>query len=323
MDQDGATAVGADAQGSTGADAQGSVLVVGEALVDVVRRADGSVDEHPGGSPANVALGLARLGRATHLLTHLGDDDRGAVVRAHLEGDGVHLVPGSVQPGPTSLAQAAIASDGSATYDFSLTWDPPVPQLPPGLLAVHTGSIATTLQPGAATVERILRGARGGATTCYDPNLRPRIMGSAEQVRATVESLVAVSDVVKVSDEDLRWLLPGADPEQVVDRWASAGPAVVVLTGGNQGALAVCAAGRVRVSAPRVAVADTVGAGDSFMAALVDALWSLDLLGAAARPALRAVAVADLEAAAQRAVRAAAITVSRPGADPPRRAELA
>jgi fructokinase len=308
--------------GEGGGAPEGAVLVVGEALVDVVRRADGSVEEHPGGSPANVALGLARLGRTTHLLTHLGDDARGGLVQAHLQRSGVHLVPGSVQPGPTSTAQAAIDADGSATYDFELAWSPPRTDLPPDLVAVHTGSIAATLQPGAATVQRILSGHHGRATTSYDPNLRPRIMGSPELVRAQVEALVAVSDVVKVSDEDLAWLAPGTPPEELLATWLRLGPALVVMTRGGDGAVALTADGRVSVPGVAVEVADTVGAGDSFSSALLDALWSQGLLGAEARPALRTIAADRLEAALRHAVRAAGVTVSRPGADPPTRADL-
>lgn len=300
----------------------GSILVVGEALVDVVRRADGTVEEHPGGSPANVALGLARLGRSTHLLTHLGDDARGARVAAHLEGDGVQLVPGAVHEGPTSTAQATIAADGSATYEFSLAWDPVATDLPADPVAVHVGSIATTLQPGAGTVEQVLRGSRASATTCYDPNLRPAIMGSPAAVGPTVARLVAAADVVKVSDEELGWLTGGADPEQVVTGWLDQGPAVVVMTRGSGGALALCRDGRVDVAAPRVEVADTVGAGDSFMAALIDALWTMDLLGARTLGKLRVISTEQLDEAVRHAVAAAAITVSRPGADPPTRAEL-
>ncbi len=314
-------------EGAVGADGSGgAVLVVGEALVDVVRRADGSVDEHPGGSPANVALGLARLGRATHLLTHVGDDERGARITAHLQASGVHLVAGSVQPGASSTAQAVLAGDGSATYDFQLEWNPPAPgggDLPADLLAVHTGSIAATLAPGAAEVERLLTDHHGRVTTSYDPNLRPRIMGSPDAVRDQVERLVTVADVVKISDEDARWLHEDRTPEGVVAGWLAGGSALVVLTRGSGGATALCRAGEVTVAAPPVRVADTVGAGDSFTSGLLDALWSQGLLGGPARGALAAISTSALELAVHRAVAAAAVTVSRPGADPPRRDELA
>ncbi|SDQ69735.1 carbohydrate kinase [Quadrisphaera sp. DSM 44207] len=300
----------------------GGVLVIGEALVDVVVPVDGEAVEHPGGSPANVALGLARLGRETHLLTHLGDDGRGEAVRRHLEASGVQLVEGSVQPGRTSTAEAALAADGSATYAFDLTWSLPRTPLPQAPLAVHTGSIAAVLQPGAATVERIMAGASGDATTSYDPNLRPDLMGEPAAVRAPVEALVAVSDVVKLSEEDAAWLVPGTAPEELAAAWLRLGPAVVVLTRGADGMVALCRAGRVEVPAERVRVADTVGAGDSAMAALLDGLWEHGLLGGPAREALAGIGTGVLQDVVRRAVRAAAITVSRPGADPPTRAEL-
>lgn len=300
----------------------GGVLVVGEALVDVVVRADGSTDEHPGGSPMNVAIGLARLGRETRLLTRLGQDERGAAVLRHVEASGVRLVEGSVQPVSTSVATAVLAADGSASYVFDLVWDLAPAVLPEEPLAVHTGSIAAVLEPGAAAVERIVRDAAGRATTTYDPNLRPDLMGSPDAVLDRVERLVAASDVVKLSDEDAAWLVPGTAPHELAERWLGLGPSVVVLTRGERGMLGLCRAGGVDVPAPRVQVADTVGAGDSAMAALLDGLWRHDLLGGPARGALRAVGTDVLDDVVRRAVRAAAITVSRPGADPPSAAEL-
>lgn len=299
-----------------------AVLVVGEALVDVVQSPDGSCAEHVGGSPANVALTLARLGRPTHLLTHVGDDSRGERVQRHLQASGVQLVPGSVVPGATSVARALLAEDGSASYEFDLRWELPRTRLPQDVVAVHTGSIAAVLEPGASTVERILLGAHRHATTSYDPNLRPVLMGSPEQVRPLVETLVAASDVVKLSDEDARWLYPGTEPEQLLQVWRRLGPAVVVLTRGGDGAVARCAAGRAEVPGRPVRVADTVGAGDSFSGALLDALWARDLLGGSRRDALRSIDTDGLAEVLDHAVRVSAITVSRPGADPPTRAEL-
>ncbi|MFZ5869521.1 MAG: carbohydrate kinase family protein [Actinomycetota bacterium] len=298
------------------------VLVVGESLVDVVTRADGTTSEHPGGSPANVALGLARLGRETYLLTHLGDDERGRLVADHLEASGVVLVDGSVVPGRTSVARAVLDADGSATYEFDLEWALPARPLPPNPLAVHTGSIAAVLQPGAATVERIVLGARHHATVTYDPNLRPDLMGDAAEVRSHVEGFVAASDVVKLSEEDAAWLAPATAVEHLLEQWLHLGPSVVVLTRGGDGALALCREGDVRVDAPAVTVADTVGAGDAFMSGLIDGLWSADLLGGGRRDALLRIEPATLTDVLSHAVRVAAVTVSRPGADPPTRADL-
>ena len=299
------------------------VLVVGEALVDVVVRPDGSVSEHPGGSPLNVAIGLARLGRETHLLTRLGSDQRGRAVLAHLERSGVRVVAGSVLPVPTATAAATLAPDGSATYEFDLHWELGPASLPAAPAAVHTGSIAAVLEPGASAVQQIVHDHRDrGVTISYDPNARPLLMGRAADVRGRVEGLVAASDLVKLSDEDAAWLSPEEPAEELATRWLGLGPAIVVLTRGGTGMLALCRAGRVEVPAPHVDVADTVGAGDSAMAGLLDGLWQHDLLGAGARPALAAVRPQVLAAVVGHAARAAAITVSRPGADPPTRAQL-
>jgi fructokinase len=297
-------------------------LVVGEALVDVVVRPDGAVSEHPGGSPLNVAIGLARLGRETHLLTRLGEDERGRSVLRHLEDSGVRLVEGSLRPVTTATAAATLAADGSATYEFDLHWELGQAALPAAPIAVHTGSIAAVLEPGASTVVQVVRDQRDQATISYDPNARPLLMGSPADVRGRVEELVAVSDVVKVSDEDAAWLAPDESAEELAGRWLGLGPSVVVLTSGAAGMLGLCRAGRVEVPAPRVDVADTVGAGDSAMAALLDGLWLQGLLGAPARGALASVSTQGLETVVRHAARAAAITVSRPGADPPTRAEL-
>lgn len=301
-------------------------LVIGEALVDVVERPDGRREEHPGGSPANVALGLGRLGRRVDLLTWLGIDADGDLVRRHLETSGVHVLAGNRSAVRTPVATARLDAAGVASYDFDLEWDLPDAwdEDPGDPVVVHTGSIAAVLPPGAAAVERELDRRRSASTITYDPNLRPALMGTPTETLLVVERLVRLADVVKVSDEDLAWLRPGADPARVASSWVTAGAALVVVTRGGAGALAVTASGeRVAVPAPQVQVADTVGAGDSFMGGLIDGLWSAGLLGADRRDDLRRVDAATVEQVLLRCARIAAITVSRPGADPPRAAELA
>lgn len=257
---------------------QGSALVIGEALVDVVIHPGQEPVDIPGGSPANVALGLARLGRDAELHCWIGTDERGKAVRAHLEASGVRLAAGADGAERTSTAQATIGEDRAATYVFDLDWNPPRPNLADGEapLLVHTGSIAAILAPGAATVEQLLRETRATSTIAYDPNARPQLMGEPEDARRVVERLVALSDLVKCSDEDIAWLYgQDADLETVLRSWLEAGAAVVVVTRGKEGALALSASGvRLEVPAdPSVVVADTVGAGDSFMGGLEDALW--------------------------------------------------
>lgn len=305
--------------------AERRVLVIGEALVDVVRRKDGSVTEHVGGSPANVALGLGRLGRGADLLTWLGRDERGRRIAEHLAASGAAIVPGSDGAERTSVAIAHLADDGGATYEFDLTWRiPETWASPPAApIAVHTGSIAAVLEPGGADVARILAAHRESATLTYDPNLRPSLMPPAGKTRAIVEQVVAMADVVKVSDEDLAWLAPG-DPMGLAEEWAAAGPALVVVTRGGDGAMAWTAGGvRVAIGSRPVEVADTVGAGDSFMSGLIDGLWGAGLLGPDARPALRVMEEATLLAVLERCAVIAAITVSRSGANPPTAAEVA
>lgn len=305
------------------ASAPGHVLAVGEALIDVVHRADGSVDELPGGSLANVALTLGRLGRDARLVTWIGADAHGDAIRAWLEESGVQLAPGSTSAPSTSVATAHLDDEGAATYEFDLEWQvPPGTEVTAGTLAVHTGSIAAVLEPGARAVRDLVAAARDTATITYDPNARPALMGDPADARERIEAVVALADVVKVSDEDLAWLVPAGDPVEVARGWLALGPALVVVTLGGAGAVALTPGGEHRVAAPRVEVVDTVGAGDSFMGALVDGLWDAGLLGAARRDALRAVDPGTLERLLERCAAVAAITVSRAGANPPRRAEL-
>ena len=319
------TTTGITTTGTTthGTDGDPHVLVLGEALIDVVHRADGRVDEHPGGSLANVALTLGRLGRDARLVTWIGDDERGATIREWLEESAVTLGAGSTGAPSTSVATAHLDDQGAATYTFDLEWRVPAgTDVAPGTLAVHTGSIAAVLEPGASAVRSLVATARSTATVTYDPNARPALMGDPVEARARIEELVGLADVVKVSDEDLAWLAPGADPVDVARGWRALGPALVVVTFGGEGAVAVTAEGEQRVAAPRVDVVDTVGAGDSFMGALVDGLWDAGLLGADRREALRAIDGPTLSRLLERCVAVAAITVSRAGANPPRRAEL-
>ena len=244
----------------------GHALVIGEALVDVVVRQDGSTDAHPGGSPANVAIGLGRLGRDVELLAYLADDANGSLVLEHLAASQVGLATGSLDAPRTSVATARLDASGAASYEFDLTWAVSTSAAPrPRPLVVHTGSIAAVLSPGAESVARIVSELRPHATVTYDPNARPTLMGDPGAARTTIEKMVALADVVKVSDEDLEWLSDG-EVDSVARGWLALGPALVVVTRGGSGATAFLSDGReLFVAAPRVEVADTVGAGDSFM----------------------------------------------------------
>ena len=298
------------------------ILIAGEALTDIVVDADGARREHPGGSPLNVAVALARLGHDAHLLTAIGDDARGDAIRAHLDESGVQLTPASVRPGRTSTAEAVLDAHGAATYTFDLTWDPDTAELPETPDAVHTSSIAAVLEPGATTLSALLRSARGSSTISYDPNARPTLMGAPEDVRARTEENIALSDVVKASDEDVAWLYGTEDVEDVAASWRDLGPSLTVLTRGGDGAVAFSASGRVQVAPVQVEVVDTVGAGDTFSAGILDALAAKGLLGADRREMLAAIPSDDLATVLRRAAALSAITVSRAGANPPWSHEL-
>ncbi|MEU0251551.1 carbohydrate kinase [Streptomyces sp. NPDC006184] len=313
-------------------------IVIGEALVDIIAGPDGSRRNRPGGSPANVALGLGRLGHPVRLATRVGHDHFGSLVRKHLEGSRVELSPGSVVDAATSTATAVLDAAGAASYTFDITWalsaavEEALRDGPPA--HVHTGSIATALNPGADQVFRALHALRASATLSYDPNLRPALLRSAERERERVEQLVALSDVVKASEEDLAWLHPGESPDRTAARWARSGPALVVLTLGANGARAWWRHGCQDIVPVPVRVRDTVGAGDAFMAGLAGRLLDAGLLGggpgaeaATARTALRAATDTDrlpavLGEALAVAARVAALTCGREGADPPTAAEL-
>ena len=302
-------------------------LVVGESLIDVVHLPDGSSREHVGGSPANVAVGLARLGNEVTLATMIGPDERGTRIAALFEQEGVTLTGGSLTPHPTSVATSTLDATGAATYRFEVAWELAVVQPFDGLTHVHTGSIAATLEPGSSAVLTTLQEARPIATISYDPNVRPSLMGEPPDVRAKIEQLIGLSDVVKASDEDIAWLYDGAPISDILRLWGLLGPALLVVTRGDKGALIGLprnSGALTSMDAPEVEVVDTVGAGDSFMAGLVSGLLDAGLLGGIeARERLRTASLADVRAAVERALACAAITVSRAGANPPRLAELA
>ncbi|MCQ9162551.1 MULTISPECIES: carbohydrate kinase [unclassified Arthrobacter] len=308
------------------------LTVIGEALIDEVVRPGRKPVPHVGGSPLNVAVGLARLGHPAQFLGRFGRDAYGDMIAGHLKDNDV-LVPVAPDGLPTSVARAVVGADGAAEYEFALDWELPsadgqgVPSfMPAATTLLHTGSIAAMLAPGAGQVFDAVVAAHPSATISYDPNARPSIITDAGYARAQAEKFVALADVVKASDEDLLWLYPGTRPKDSARRWlamgGTEGPAVVVVTQGAAGPWAVCAAGEAACAVPPTAVVDTVGAGDSFMAALLGALVDRELDGAQRRDALRAMTREQLEEILRYASRAAAITVSRAGANPPTRKEL-
>jgi fructokinase len=298
------------------------VLVVGESLIDIVHAADGTTREYAGGSAANVAVALARLERPVRFVTAWADDERGRVLAEHTTAAGVQLASDPHVLDRTATAAATIGPDGAASYAFDLDWRIGAVDLDEPPLVVHTCSLGAVLEPGADEVRALLGQLRPSATVSYDVNARPAITGTGPDVVELVEKMAALSDLVKASDEDLEHLYPHLDTEAAARRLLALGPAAVVVTRGGDGATWVDSTQVVEVASLPVRVADTIGAGDTFGAAMIDGLWRRDRLGAAGRAALRELAAAEVAEVLGHAARAAAVTVSRPGADPPYRAEL-
>ncbi len=288
------------------------VLVVGEALIDVVEREGRAPEEHVGGSPANVALGLGRLGLPVRLRTALARDERGRRIHDHLAASGVEVEPESFVLERTSSAVARISREGDARYEFDIEWRIGEPLELGDAQVVHVGSIGCFVEPGASTVREALRAWGDRVRLTFDPNIRPSLIGDRDAAIRTTEEIASRSDLVKLSWEDAEWLYPDAGLDDILDHFLATGARVAAVTLGGDGALIASDTARLRVAHPVERVEDSVGAGDTFMAALV-ATVAEARLGSDAEA---------LTAAARRAAAAAAITVSRAGADLPTRDEV-
>lgn len=307
------------------------VCVIGEALIDLVMD-PATVDSpgpkgylaHPGGSPFNVAVGLARLGQPSRLLGRLSRDAFGRQLRAHAEANGVDLRHAVDAAEASTLAVVSLDADRNASYDFYRTgtadwqWSSQeLDRMPADTAWIHTGSLASWIEPGAGVIADQLRRRRDRqpVVISYDPNIRPALLPDHDAALAQVETMVGLSDVVKASAEDLDWLYPGQDVGEVLRRWRSLGPSVVVLTDGGRGARFLDAGGDLTTVPSRpVTVVDTVGAGDAFMAGLINALVDAGFSAGAIE------AVPD---AVTEAILVAALTCARAGANPPTADELA
>ncbi len=304
-------------------------VVIGEALIDLTAPvADGSAIARPGGSPLNVAVGLARLGQRTAFAGRLSADPFGTVLRRHLERSGVDLRYVVAAPEPSTIALVELAG-GQATYEFSLGsdfhWSPDELAFLPGTAgAVHFGSLASWLPPGDAAIVAAMRRLRrrGSVLVSYDPNVRPSLQLDAAVARRQVEESVSLAHVVKASSADVQWLYgQAADVGAVAGTWLDLGARLVVITTGADGATG-WTAGQAPVRRPAfpATVSDTVGAGDAFTSGLLDTLARRDLLEPGRLTALSdAVMLADVISDASRV---AGITCARPGANPPSRAEV-
>lgn len=300
-------------------------LVVGEALVDVV---DGV--PHAGGSPMNIAVGLARLGLPTRLLTRIGDDEYGRMLEDHLARERVVIAAASARSGePTSRAIAVIGADGAAVYDFDVEWslsEPAAIAEAADVEIIHVGSLGAALEPGATAVRAMLTTVTSRTLCTYDPNIRPALLGPRGGAVARVEAIMAASQVVKLSDEDADWLYPGRSVDDVLAHVLGLGPRLAIVTRGGDGCVAAIAdagdpvTGRAR----SVKVVDTIGAGDAFMSGLVYGIVSAGLLPLLTADAFRPDAddLRAFERVIEIALASAAVAVSRTGAAPPHLHEL-
>ena len=310
------------------------LAVVGENVMDLLptRHGPDVLRAAPGGGPANTAVSATRLGLPTRLLARIGSDGFGELIRDRLLAEGLDP-SGLVAAGePSALALATLAADGSARYDFRMDdaadwrWLPgELPHaLEPEVKALHAASIALFREPGAAKIEAMLRRehSRREVTVTLDPNIREDVIGEPDTARGMALRHAAQAHVVKASDEDLAYLYPGLSPEGAAHSLAALGPALVVVTRGGEGSFALSHGVAASVPAPEAEVVDTVGAGDSFMGALLRRLDLDGRLGDAPRERLTGLTEADLENLLAYAAAAAAYTVTREGADPPTEEEL-
>jgi fructokinase len=304
--------------------ADGAVVVTGEALIDLVLARDGSLDGHPGGGPYNVARTIGRLEQPVRYLGRVSTDGFGRRLRLELESDGVDLESVIATDAPTTLALAELDAAGAAQYHFyesgtsapGLTLEAASAAFPADVGVFYLGTLGLVFEPMATTLEALVARMSDDTLVALDPNCRPSMIQDAASFRGRLARLLARTDVMKASEEDLAWIEPDADPVSAARGLLGHDGAVAVITLGGDGALAVTADATIEVRSPKVDVVDTIGAGDAFMGAFI-ARWRSRGLGRSDLHRLD-----ELEQAATFACRVAAITCSRAGADPPRLAEL-
>ncbi|AVT05118.1 carbohydrate kinase [Paracidovorax avenae] len=301
------------------------IAFMGEALIDFTSQAGGDgalrFEGHVGGSPLNAAIASARLGQPTGLLTQLSTDLFGERILGYLQRNGVdtRFVPRSAAPSTLAFVERTPQTNRYAFYaagSADATWSPrPLPELPPECAFLHFGSIAMLQQPASGAILDMVRASAGRRVVVLDPNVRPSLIGDMALYRTQVAQWAGLSDVVKLSDEDAELLAPGLPPGELAAGYLAAGAHAVVVTQGAAGAtLWRTGHAPLAVGAPRVQVADTIGAGDTFTAGLSVAL----LAQGAERPAqLAALGDDGWHAAMRFAATAAALNCMREGADPP------
>ena len=296
------------------------VWVTGEVLIDLIP--DG-IDRKPivGGGPANTAKALSKIGIETQFIDGISTDDFGQMAKAELVDSGVKLDYVKYSDKPTCLAIVSLSDTGSASYefvientatfDFTSDWLPNPQSEQPSLL--HIGTLATAIEPGASVLFEWAQSVAKVAPIVFDPNIRPAVISDRKKYLMQVERWVSISSSVKVSDEDIKWLYPSLEIEQVLNNWLARGPSLIVVTYGDKGLTGYRVGEKVSVDATKVVVADTVGAGDTVGAILVEAI---------VKDGLETLSGVRLEMMLKRAAKAAAITVSRSGANPPTLKEI-
>jgi len=296
------------------------VWVTGEVLIDLIPDESKHVAV-VGGGPANTAKALAKLGVKVYFIDGISNDKYGQMARAELLSANVLLDYAQYSNNPTCTAKVTLSSSGSASYkfvvedtatfDFSDQWLPDPQDLKPSLL--HIGTLATVIEPGASVLFNWAQSVTRIAPIVFDPNIRPAVLGNRDEYVKKVEKWVAISSAVKVSDEDLNWLYPGKSIDEIANKWLEVGVELVLVTLGDKGITAYRDNEQISVNAVKVVVADTVGAGDTVGAVLVEAIINngLDKLTGEV-----------LITMLNRAAKAAAITVSRTGANPPSKDEI-
>ena len=293
-----------------------SIWVCGEVLIDILPT--GPV---VGGGPANTAKALARLGHDVHFIDGISNDAYGQSARTELLRDGVNLGLALASDKPTCTATVTLDAaggasyefliDGTATFDFAASWLPDPYRYQPQ--ALHIGTLVTMIEPGASALYDWAMQVAELAPIVFDPNIRPSVQPDRDLYEAAVEKWAALSAVIKVSDDDLAWLFPDQSIDDVANRWLNDGAFLVVVTQGVNGLMGYTSEGRVEVPGVKVDVVDTVGAGDTVGAIVVEAMLTHGLI-ALHGDLLRSVLA--------RAAAAAAITCSRKGAQPPFKHEL-
>ncbi len=296
------------------------VWVCGEVLIDLI--SDGTERRAVvGGGPANTAKALAKLGITTQFIDGISTDKYGQMALSELQKDGVLLDFVKFSDKPTCLAIVSLNSKGGATYefviddtatfDFSHSWLPDAVDKKPLLL--HIGTLVTAIEPAASVLFEWAKKVALVAPIVFDPNIRPAVMSDRDEYVKQVERWVSISNAVKVSDDDIYWLYPGQDLDKVTKRWLEIGPELIVVTFGDKGLAGYRENSKISVEAKKVVVADTVGAGDTVGAILVEAIIE---------DGLDKLTDERLSLMLDRSARAAAVTVSRSGALPPRRDEI-